>query len=180
LASELIAYARERLCVWRVAALWVLVTAMCYAVSPSLELCEAVVIALLAAFLIAQFRLWDDLADRTHDSSVHPERVLVNTAFPGVFQVAVAAVALPIAGLIVIGASPVIRLIAYALLCMTTVLIYRADASRTWRNQLILLKYPVFVFLCVAQISFKVAVLAAAVYLTVSIYDWKTRKRGMP
>ena len=32
---------------------------------------------LLALLLIAQFRLWDDLADREHDRRAHPERVLV-------------------------------------------------------------------------------------------------------
>jgi 4-hydroxybenzoate polyprenyltransferase len=179
-ASELVAYARERLCVWRIGALWLLVTALCYAASPSLASREAVVVALLAALLITQFRLWDDIADRDHDRSVHPERVLVNTVFPGVYRLAVVIATMPIAGLIATGAAPAIRLAAYALLCLATALIYRAGAGTTWRNQLVLLKYPVFVLLCVAQVSVKAMLAAAAVYLTVSVYDWKTTKRGMP
>jgi hypothetical protein len=36
--------------------------------------------SLLALLLLAQFRLWDDLADRERDRSAHPERVLVRSA----------------------------------------------------------------------------------------------------
>ena len=32
---------------------------------------------MLAALLVAQFRLWDDLADREHDAADHPDRALV-------------------------------------------------------------------------------------------------------
>ena len=35
----------------------------------------------LAILLVVQFRLWDDLADRSRDQSLHPERVLCTTVF---------------------------------------------------------------------------------------------------
>jgi 4-hydroxybenzoate polyprenyltransferase len=179
-ASELAAYARERLCVWRIGALWALITGLCFMLTPLPGLRATLVLALLAALLIAQFRLWDDLADRDHDHSVHPARVLVNTVFPWVYRLAVVIAALPIVGLIAMGAAPAIRLTAYAALCLATALIYSAGAGRTWRNQLVLLKYPVFVLLGLAEVSVKAMLAAVAVYLTVSVYDWKTTKRGIP
>ena len=41
---------------------------------------ELAVTALAALFLLAQFRIWDDLADRRSDAEAHPDRVLVKAA----------------------------------------------------------------------------------------------------
>jgi len=49
---------------------------------------ESIVDAGILLLLMAQFRLWDDIADRPHDRIAHPERVLVGAPSDTPFRIA--------------------------------------------------------------------------------------------
>jgi 4-hydroxybenzoate polyprenyltransferase len=122
--------------------LWLILSACMLAASPHGGT------TLLAALLIAQFRLWDDLADRDFDARHHPQRVLVASVHGQRFSILCAGVALPILGLLLTWREPWL-LVAYGLLCVAMAALYRAGPAlpRLLRAHLVLLKYPCFIWL---------------------------------
>lgn len=125
---------------------------------------------LSALLLLAQFRLWDDLADRERDRSTHPDRVLVRAQRAG-----------PFVALCLLLAAANILSSSYAgksALALCLLLNCAAAAWYAWRpsrrtatgDLLVLVKYPVFVVLLgttptapFAEIAFSaLAVYAAA------------------
>ena len=103
----------------------------------------------IAASLVAQFRLWDDLVDRGRDAVTHPERIVARavSSAPFIWSVGSLATANAIALLAVRGAPGVL---AFLLLCTIAGLWYRAHRERRLVHLLVLhLKYPAFV-LCLA------------------------------
>lgn len=178
-ASDLIAYGAERLCRWPLAALWLLVTGAALVAAHPQDLAAAAIRILLAALLIVQFRLWDDFADREHDRQAHPQRIMVRTAHPNVFRIALLLLTLPVAALLVALGEPG-HLFGYAGLILGIALIYRMPWRSRWlRNQLVLLKYPVFIWLSQTALSRDAALVAVLVYLAITAYDWPIRK-GSP
>ena len=71
----ILAYLRERIPLSFFGPLALVLTACAVAWPP--HPVELAVTALAALFLLAQFRVWDDLADRRIDAAAHPDRVLV-------------------------------------------------------------------------------------------------------
>ena len=107
----------------------------------------------LAALLLLQFRLWDDLEDRDRDRVTHPERVLV-VASPAPFRRALAAIGLGALALFAAGPSTA-ALAGLVLLNAVFAAAYRLRArvsDHVWRYRVLLLKYPVFVGL-IATVS---------------------------
>ena len=176
--NELTRYTASRLATVRIAALTVLVIAMSLVVSPDPSPTDIGTTALLAALLIAQFRLWDDLADVDFDRVHHPHRVLV--ASRDVRPYFILVIGLTVLNTVVIAAlrSPA-QLLAYVLLLAGMAMIYR---RRTWsgswrlvRTQLVLIKYPVFLYLCAQgglHGNFVWGILA--IYLLLSFMDLMT------
>jgi 4-hydroxybenzoate polyprenyltransferase len=101
---------------------------------------------LLALLLLAQFRLWDDLADRERDRPNHPERVLVCAVHVAPFVAA--CVGLAILNLfLALAWNGLAGLAALALLNAAALAWYVwRPAHRTGTSDLVLLaKYPAFV-----------------------------------
>lgn len=147
--EELLGWTVTRLVIWRIILLWLALSAGVQFVAHEYFSASAITATLLAAILIIQFRLWDDLADRTVDAALHPQRVLVNTPYLRHFQLMCCALALPIAiGLFFSGMD---HLLVYAALLAAMSMLYAAGATalpRLVHAHLVLLKYPVFIWLC--------------------------------
>ena len=92
------AYWSERLPVRKMAPLVLLLTAAARAGRPATDGLVADVV--LAFLLSAQFRVWDDLADRRRDAIAHPDRVLVRA--PSVWPVELLCAVLGITAAIVV------------------------------------------------------------------------------
>lgn len=152
--SELARYAASRLGTARIVALTVLVIAVSLAISTHRSPTDIGTSALLAGLLIAQFRLWDDLADIDFDRIHHPRRILVTSRNVRTYFILVAFLAVLNAAIIAALRSPA-QLIAYMLLLAGTATLYRRRAwSGAWRllrTQLVLIKYPVFLYLCASD-----------------------------
>ena len=108
----------------------------------------------MAALLLLQFRLWDDLEDREHDRVAHPDRVLVRAA-PTAFRWVLAAIGLT--NLVVFAAGP--SGVAFGGLIALDGgfgAAYRLRArlkDHVWRFRVLLLKYPAFVGLVATSIG---------------------------
>ena len=129
-----------------------------------------------ALLLLAQFRLWDDLADRTTDARVHPDRVLVRTAdlsqpvafcgALGILNICVAvwrdASGLAIATLAALNAALAVWYLA------------RHGASAAG-DQLLLAKYPAFVLIVAGERTlaapWPVAGAAVLIYAAACAYE---------
>ena len=148
--EDMVAYVASRLVVGRIVLLW-LALSVC-ALIVSREISPAIVVfgAMLAAALIAQFRLWDDLADRDYDAILHPQRVLVATIHTRRFAYLCGLLALPVAVALGIGYG-IGHLAVYGGLLAAMSVLYAAGGialPRLLRAHLVLLKYPVFIWLC--------------------------------
>ncbi|MFL6659275.1 MAG: hypothetical protein ACJ8GW_14445 [Massilia sp.] len=153
---ELWAWTTTRLLLPRVGVLWLLLMGVSHHTSEA---------ALLVTLLIAQFRLWDDLADRRHDGHHHPQRVLVTSVHGGYFGMLCVAAAAPV--LLLLWGAPV-EVAVYVLLCLGIASVYSADAAlpRLLRAQLVLLKYAVFAWLAGASVA-----LGLGLWLALAVYE---------
>jgi len=131
--------------------------------------------AILAFLLSAQFRVWDDLADRGHDAIAHPDRVLVRAS---AWPVVGLCVLLGIAATVGVARRPVtaIPLTALILLNLAVALCYRARGSRSLTtDHLLLARYAGFVFviaISAGQVrAWPLTLSMAAVFLAMSIYE---------
>ena len=130
----------------------------------------------LAALLLLQFRLWDDLEDRHRDRVTHPERVLV-VASPEPFRRALVVIGL--GNLVVLAAAPSAAALAgLAVLDAAFAAAYRLRAGvadPVWRFGVLLLKYPVFVGLIAAAAgaprTFRLAIAMAVMYAAATAYE---------
>ena len=163
-------YARTRLASGRAALLGALVAAAALAAD---GFAHALAVALMALFLVAQFRLWDDLADLPHDRVRSPERVLVRAADLGPFRLVLGA-SLAAALIVLAAAWSPSHAIGYALLVAALAALYRwlPPGARRARTVLALLKYPAFVLLLAsAPATLRAAGCAAALYLLLLLVD---------
>ena len=176
-AADLVAYGRGRIARWRIAALAAAIAILAFIAQAPRDVEDALSRAVLAALLVASFRIWDDLADRAYDSVHHPTRVLVRSAARGRFWAL-------LAGLAVISACALgalagtLSLSIYAGLIILLAVVYHGPRQLTRerfiRTQLVLLKYPAFVALLTAQGFSGRTILAGAVgYLSLSVYEWR-------
>ena len=135
----------------------------------------------LAALLLLQFRLWDDLEDRDRDGRTHPERVLV-LAPPAPFRRALVGIGL--ANLAALAAASALAPIGLIALDVAFVAAYRLRArmsDRVWRFRVLLLKYPIFVALLAAAAgtppAFRLAVAMAVMYAAAASYEVHHNRR---
>ena len=128
-----------------------------------------------ALLLLAQFRIWDDFADRQKDAIEHPGRVLVSSEANGsVLWLGVALLAINVSTAASRGASASVIVLA----CLHVALgchYFLRDRRTVLGDQLLLSKYPAFVVILAGDrlLSSPVAVLlaAAAVYAAASAYE---------
>jgi len=132
---------------------------------------------LLAASLILQFRIWDDLADRERDRQRHPDRLLAATGRLGPFHALWGAAAAASVALLAAGPWPAWRLLAWGFLGLALGVWYAAGRWR-WSQpvlhyHVVLAKYPVFVYLLGGETARSLPRLLAAlsVYLALCAYE---------
>ena len=137
----------------------------------------------LAALLLLQFRLWDDLEDRRRDRATHPERVLV-VASPAPFRRALVVIGL--GNLAVLAAAPsAVAPAGLVVLDVAFAAAYRLRAGvsdHVWRFGVLLLKYPIFVGLIAAATgappTFRLALAMTVMYAAASGYEaYHNRRR---
>ena len=101
----------------------------------------------IAWLLLAQFRLWDDLADRGRDRKRHPHRVLARTTHAG--RYVLLCVALALVNTLVLGVRDraALTLLLLAGLTLALAVAYTRRDRSTTVDLFRLAKYPVFVLL---------------------------------
>jgi 4-hydroxybenzoate polyprenyltransferase len=129
---------------------------------------------LTALLLLAQFRLWDDLADRERDRQTKPERVLVRVSAIGPFVAVCLALALINLTLAVVSGRGSTSVVACLLLNAAAAAWYAwRPARRTLATDLVLLvKYPWFVIVIAAGSGAQIAVAALAVYAAACAFEY--------
>jgi len=173
MVSDAAAYSRTRLLRGRVLLLWLLlIAAMAMAAGPlSIE-----TLALRSGFLalaMGLLRLWDDLADLSRDRREHPERVLVNSdnLRPFILVLVIGLLLVPLAF-----PGDDRRLISYGCLLIGLALLYHGPAGRRLprpqRSYLVLVKYPVLIFLAGAPASGRGLLTGLGLYLLLGLYEW--------
>jgi 4-hydroxybenzoate polyprenyltransferase len=169
----LLEYCAQRLSIDRVVPLAVVIAAASQNAAPSGR--SVLLDALLALVLIAQFRVWDDLADRKRDAVTHPGRVTVRATT--VTPLAVACAALATCGFaIVVFRGSWSAAIALAGLNVLLALWYSRRGARSLiGDHVVLAKYPIFVLIVVLSRSAVPArpvwLAMLAVFLAVSVYE---------
>lgn len=173
--AELLAWLRTRVVQWRIALLWLALAAAVIAAGA----CEPRAWTLaVAAALLVQYRLWDDLEDLPHDRTRAPERVLVRCTELLPFRLALGVSFGLVATLLAWQ-----RTVAYLLLLAALAAVYRATAAsaalRSLRVNLVLLKYPAFVLLLSIDPATPRALAAATVlYVVLVVHEWRDARAG--
>ncbi len=174
-ANDLRTYVATRIASVRIGLLWLGVTASVLATSSWPNMTHAATTAILAVLLIVQFRLWDDLADRWHDAHYHSQRVLIGTVHGHKFVLLCLALALPIVWALWVWRNPA-RLLGYAALCAAVGMLYIASTQwpRIVRGHLVLLKYPVFVWLgAINPQAYRSVMVGIALWLVLALVDMR-------
>ena len=173
--STVAAYVRERFRVARFGPICLLLAAAAAWSAGGATMSLLPITFLLGAVLLLQFRLWDDLEDRSRDRHTHPTRVLVNApAEPFRRVLAVLAV-----GAIALSARQPNAFAATLALNVAFWCAYRIVRPRvspnSWRFGLLLGKYPGFVGVMALSLgdvdSARLGMAATAAYLCASGYE---------
>jgi len=158
---------------WPRFGLLALLLAWAAGVGASFDAQAFIVCWVLAFALIAQFRLWDDLADRARDRGAHPERVLARIEDTRAFVVVCIALgSVNAAALFALHGAA--RVAGLAMLCIGLGAWYRLHTSRELlHTHVLLLKYPAFVLLLAAAPAepWAMALAAAAVYSAMCSFE---------
>jgi 4-hydroxybenzoate polyprenyltransferase len=140
-------YCAERLTAERMAPLVLLLTTAAQA-GRSMTLIGLGMDALMASLLSAQFRVWDDLADRDRDARSHPNRVLVRMTDPWPVKALCALLGVIAAAVIALRTSSVLPLVLLILLNAAVALCYATRGERGLASdQLLLARYAAFVLI---------------------------------
>jgi hypothetical protein len=146
------------------------------ALGPRLDVQGLVLQTLGALFLLAQFRIWDDLADRRKDAVAHPSRVLVRAESPTpLLGFGMALLALNV-GLASQRDATLVSISLLALLHVALGAYYLLREGRTLlSDQLLLAKYPAFVCVLAGEglleAPLAVGAAAAVIYAGASAYE---------
>lgn len=130
---------------------------------------------LLAWLLIAEFRLWDDLADRDRDRLTHPERTLVRVDGTGRFVAMCAGLgAMNVMATGMLHGGPAVAVLVVLHAGMAAYYRWRPAAPGRTSDLLLLAKYPGFA-LVLAQPGTeawpRIAAGAAAVYVAACAFE---------
>jgi 4-hydroxybenzoate polyprenyltransferase len=169
------AYCGERLTAERMAPLVLLLTTAAQA-GRSMTLIGLGMDALMASLLSAQFRVWDDLADRDRDARSHPNRVLVRMTDPWPVKALCALLGVIGVAVIALRTSSVLPLVLLILLNAAVALCYATRGERNLASdQLLLARYAAFVLIISKSAgqarAFTLTLSMAAVFLALSIYE---------
>jgi 4-hydroxybenzoate polyprenyltransferase len=131
----------------------------------------------LAASLILQFRIWDDLADRERDRQRHPDRILPAARGLEPFHALWGGASALTVGLLATGPWPARRLAVYGALGLGLGAWYLAGRAR-WTQpvlhyHVVLAKYPVFVYLLGGDTARPLPRLLAALAVYLALCAWE-------
>jgi hypothetical protein len=176
--NELVRYWQSRLPISIFVPLAVLLYAASLAAASKPTIVELVTNLLLSYTLVVQFRLLDDLADLRHDRFQYPDRVMSKAVSLGHYQFVVGLLFI-INTLLIVLAKPVLALVLFIALTVTLQVWYTLPGRMLCRGipnyHVVLLKYPLFVYVLAANMSSARAVLLivamVSVYLFVCIYE---------
>jgi hypothetical protein len=127
--------------------------------------------------LLLQFRLWDDLEDRERDRLLHPDRLLVRSD-PSPFRFVRSVLAF--ANLLLVAATGSLTaagaLVALNLFFWLAYGKLRSRLSdRSWRFQVLLIKYPLFVALVAATLgpvpTWRLFAASGVIYICACAYE---------
>jgi hypothetical protein len=126
--------------------------------------------------LLLQFRLWDDLADRSADAIMHPDRVLVKAPSTRSFRTLCSALGLINIVFAIRADQTAIAVSTLIALNGALALWYALRSRRSLAgDQLLLAKYPAFVLVVAgdraAAAPLITAVAATLVYFVASVYE---------
>jgi hypothetical protein len=131
----------------------------------------------LTVLLLLQFRLWDDLEDRERDRVSHPDRRLARSD-PSPFRLICRVLAIVNLVLVVATGSPTAAgaLVGLDLFFWLAYGQVRSRLSeRSWRFQILLLKYPVFVALVAAAFgpvpTWRLLAASGIIYICACAYE---------
>jgi hypothetical protein len=132
--------------------------------------------AVFALLLLAQFRSWDDLADRGHDAVAHPERVVVRAASIAPLVAFSGGLAIINICLAVLRDGTGVAVVVLATLITILGAWYSLRRGRTVAgDSLLLSKYPAMVVVVaggrVLNTPLPILVPAAALYVVVCAYE---------
>lgn len=131
-------------------------------------------VALLAALFILTFRLWDDLADLTHDRIHHSERLLVRAPSLRPFRVtkwALVAALAALLGVVAGSTQALVSLLLVAILSATYGITNGRPDLRPTRLALVLGKYPVFVLMLASDPGEPLVLMAAVAAYLPPLFD---------
>jgi hypothetical protein len=165
-------YWRERFPLW----LFVPVAGALAAVAPDRGATRAWLLdSLFALSLLAQFRLWDDLADRAADAQLHPSRVLVRACDVSNYEVL--CTALGLTNLLVASLrGPDFTSLGVLIALDAAFGTWYAcrEAHTPWGDLLLLSKYPMFVLIVAAGPARDLAALVPdllTVYIAACVFE---------
>ncbi len=176
-------YWRQRVATRRIALLGALLIVLNLVANPDVE-AQVLLLRVLTIFvLIVQFRLWDDLADRVYDRVYHPERLLARTTRTLLFWVSLAPLSLASGAMVFLVAGEQ-GLFTYAALVCLLAAVYAKPLPLLKRRpvyvQLVLLKYPAFLFMTVpCQSCLRLSIASLLAYAAVTLYTrytWLDRR----
>jgi len=176
--TDLAVYLQTRILSWRVLYLVLLVGAAALASAGRIAAASGVATTLLlTALLIAQLRLWDDLADRQWDNLHRPGRLLAGTAHLRSFAWLVVASVVVAAGALALR-GPARSLLAYLLLVGLLATTYHAPFAaslpRGLRVSLVLTKYPLLLLVVVAGgLAHRATWVALGLYTLLVGFEWR-------
>lgn len=132
--------------------------------------------AVLAWLLLAEFRLWDDLADRRGDAAAHPDRVLVRATSTAPFVRAGILLGSASLAWILRREGPGYALALFALVHLALGCWYCLRRVRSLAgDQLLLAKYPAFVLIVsgprLVEAPVAIASAATLIYVGASLYE---------
>lgn len=177
IVSELFAYRRERFPLGTFVPLALALTGVAALVGGAVPMATRAVQVLLMLGLLFQFRLWDDLCDRTADRAEHPQRVLVRTtslASYWALLLMTAAANLLALGLIQGPGLPLVGLVGLNAALFTWYHGLRPRMPSPVLNyHVVLLKYPAFVALLAGPApALPLATALALVYFSICIHEF--------
>jgi hypothetical protein len=149
--KDLAAYVSSRLAIARIALLWLVLSACAVLMSLTHSSAAVIFSITLMAILIIQFRLWDDIVDRNVDAVIHPQRVLVNSDHIQRFAYLCGGLCVPV--VIVLSYFDETHWLSYGVLLLAMAIFYATTSAlpRLIRAHLVLLKYPIFIWLCASN-----------------------------
>ena len=130
--------------------------------------------ALVAYLIVLALRVWDDLEDRNHDASAHPDRITVlPEATTPLRHLTMVSGGIAMA-LVAIGVEPMNRLLICAVLVVALAAWYRLRASlspsRVIAAHVVLAKYPVIAYLAAPEALRAGSGLALAAPVFIAMY----------